>query len=175
LFFVKKEYICALIIFSPKIQTLWISTTSLLQPTPMLPKVRFANVIIDGIVASILYSILGKILVPDASNYEDPDAMMAALPMSMAVNLLVYFAYYVGMEASTGKTVGKYVTGTQVVTEDGEQPSGGTIFIRTLCRIIPFEPFSFFGSTPRGWHDNLSKTRVVKTRKDDNDGGGVIR
>jgi uncharacterized RDD family membrane protein YckC len=137
--------------------------------------VRFANLIIDGIVASILYSILGKILVPGASNYEDPDAMMAALPMSMAVNLLVYFAYYVGMEASTGKTVGKYVTGTQVLTEDGEQPSVGTIFIRTLCRIIPFEPFSFFGSTPRGWHDNLSKTRVVKTRKDDNSGDGVIR
>lgn len=138
--------------------------------------VRFANVIIDGIVASILYSILGRILVPDASNYEDPDAMMAALPMSMAVNLLVYFAYYVGMEASTGKTVGKYITGTQVLTEDGEKPSGGTIFIRTLCRIIPFEPFSLlFSNYARGWHDNLSKTRVVKTRKDDTDGGGVIR
>jgi hypothetical protein len=34
--------------------------------------VRFANLIIDGIVASILYSILGKILVPDASNYRRP-------------------------------------------------------------------------------------------------------
>ena len=138
--------------------------------------VRFANVIIDGIVASILYSILGKILVPDASNYQDPDAMTAALPMSILVNVVLTFGYYVGMEASTGKTVGKYITGTQVLTEDGEKPSVGTIFIRTLCRIIPFEPFSLlFNNYARGWHDNWSKTRVVKIRKDDNDGGGVIR
>lgn len=138
--------------------------------------VRFANYVIDALVGYALYSILGKILVPNASNYEDPDAMMAALPMSILVNVALTFAYYVGMEASTGKTVGKYVTGTQVVTEDGEQPSVGTIFIRTLCRIVPFEPLSLlFSNYARGWHDNWSKTRVVKTRKDDNDGGGVIR
>ena len=99
-------------------------TTSLLQPTPT-KGVRFANVIIDGIVASILYSILGKILVPDASNYQDPDAMTAALPMSILVNVVLTFGYYVGMEASTGKTVGKYITGTQVLTEDGEKPLVG--------------------------------------------------
>jgi len=33
---------------------------------------------------------------------------------------------------------------------------------RTLCRYIPFEPFSFLGNKPIGWHDSLSKTLVVK-------------
>ena len=101
--------------------------------------------------------------------------MSAALPMTMLVNVVVFLAYYIGMEVSAGKTVGKYVTGTQVITEDGELPSAGTVVIRTLCRMIPFEAFSFFGSTPRGWHDKLSKTRVVKTRKDSDDTGNVIR
>jgi uncharacterized RDD family membrane protein YckC len=71
------------------------------------------------------------------------------------------------MEASTGKTVGKYVTGTQVLTEDGEQPSVGTIFIRTLCRIIPFEPFSFFGynSATRLARQSGQKPALLKPAK----------
>lgn len=138
--------------------------------------VRFANNFIDGIVISILFSIIRPILISEPTDPEDIGAMMAVMGVVIAAYLLMYFAYYVGMEASTGKTVGKYVTGTQVLTQDGEQPSGGTIFIRTLCRIIPFEPFSLlFNNYARGWHDNWSETRVVKTRKDDNDGGGVIR
>lgn len=142
--------------------------------TDATKSVRFANVIIDGVVVSIVYSILGRILVPNYGS-SDPEVMMAALPMTALVNVVVYFAYYIGMEVSGGKTVGKYVTGTQVMTEDGELPSAGTVVIRTLCRIIPFEAFSFFGSTPRGWHDKLSKTRVVKARKDSDDTGNVIR
>jgi hypothetical protein len=48
------------------------------------------------------------------------------------------------------------------VTLDGSKPGLRTILLRTLCRFIPFEPFSFFGE--RGWHDGLSDTLVVSTR-----------
>ncbi|MBI3228654.1 MAG: RDD family protein [Burkholderiales bacterium] len=83
----------------------------------------------------------------------------------LAMNLmsyLLFFAYYVFFESIWGRTPGKFVCGTKVVTDDGEAPSTGTILKRSLCRFIPFEPLSFFGQ--RGWHDSISKTRVVTVR-----------
>ena len=36
------------------------------------------------------------------------------------------------------------------------------ILVRTFCRYIPFEAFTFLGNkSPIGWHDKLSKTIVV--------------
>jgi len=29
---------------------------------------------------------------------------------------------------------------------------------------LPLEPFSFLGKSPVGWHDSLSRTRVIRTR-----------
>ncbi len=78
--------------------------------------VRFANNFINGIVISILFSIIRPILISEPTDPEDIGAMMAVMGVVIAAYLLMYFAYYVGMEASTGKTVGKYVTGTQVLT-----------------------------------------------------------
>jgi uncharacterized RDD family membrane protein YckC len=52
-----------------------------------------------------------------------------------------------------------------VVKKDGSKPDIKTLVIRTLCRFIPFEPFSFLGATPRGWHDTYSDTYVIKKKK----------
>jgi uncharacterized RDD family membrane protein YckC len=59
-----------------------------------------------------------------------------------------------------GADAGKLLFGTFVVSASGAKPAFGQIVKRTLCRYIPFEPFSFFGET--GWHDSISKTRVVR-------------
>lgn len=74
--------------------------------------------------------------------------------------------YYVPLEALFGVTLGKLVTGTRVVMEDGSPPGFGRILLRTLCRFIPFEPFSFLGGRgrPVGFHDSISKTRVIFVR-----------
>jgi len=32
---------------------------------------------------------------------------------------------------------------------------------RTLCRLIPFDALSFLFNDSVGWHDTLSKTRIV--------------
>lgn len=73
----------------------------------------------------------------------------------------IYLPYYILLEALKGKTVGKMITGSQVVDEDGYKASFGRIVLRTICRFIPFEAFSFLFGDPVGWHDLLSKTRVV--------------
>lgn len=78
--------------------------------------------------------------------------------------LFVLLAYYPFFETAYGRTPGKWLTKTRVVTEDEERPTFRHIFIRTLVRYVPFEPFSFFFHV-RGWHDVWSGTRVVRERK----------
>ncbi|WP_437897300.1 RDD family protein [Sorangium sp. So ce124] len=86
------------------------------------------------------------------------------------LGLVIMFAYYVSMEAIFGATLGKLVTGTRVVMEDGSRAGLGRIALRTLCRFIPFEAFTFLtrrGAAPVGLHDGLSKTRVILVRGSD--------
>lgn len=77
--------------------------------------------------------------------------------------MVFYLTYYLTAEGMTGgKTVGKMVTKTKVVTQDGEEPEVVDILARTFIRLVPFEPFSFWGAKPNGWHDRWSKTMVVE-------------
>ncbi|MCE2956628.1 MAG: RDD family protein [Flammeovirgaceae bacterium] len=78
---------------------------------------------------------------------------------------IAYVSYFVFCESVFGRTVGKLITGTKVVDQNGNLPSTGTIFIRTLSRLVPFEAFSFLGENERGWHDRWTNTYVVKIQK----------
>ena len=66
--------------------------------------------------------------------------------------------------------------GTRVVSENGTDPTFGQVAGRTLSRFIPFEPLSvLFSNTHLGWHDSLSKTKVVATRKRPSSDNAVAR
>lgn len=78
------------------------------------------------------------------------------------VYFLIMIPYFVILESFFSKSIGKFVTKTIVVLEDGSKPESGIILKRTLCRIIPFDGLSFLGSGSRGWHDSISDTYVVK-------------
>jgi uncharacterized RDD family membrane protein YckC len=82
------------------------------------------------------------------------------------VILLIPTLYRMVVEAVWGRTLGKLVTGTRVVALDGGAPSTAQIVGRSFARMIPFEPLSFFGGAgrPVGWHDSLSRTRVIRIR-----------
>jgi len=56
-----------------------------------------------------------------------------------------------------GRTIGKYITKTMVVMEDGSKAKPADIVIRSLCRLIPFNGFSFLGDDARGWHDRRNR------------------
>ena len=80
------------------------------------------------------------------------------------VGLVVYYSFFEGI---WGRTPGKWICGTRVVDESGRRASFGQVLGRTFSRMIPFEAFSLLFAAdddPRGWHDSLPKTRVVKTR-----------
>lgn len=74
------------------------------------------------------------------------------------VILVCLFLYFFIMEAIAGQTLGKMVTRTMVQFQ-GKSAFGGAL-ARTLCRFIPFEPFSFIPHKGYGWHDKISGTYV---------------
>ena len=112
--------------------------------------IRFANFIIDYIVQIVIGIVLGVAI-----------ALFAELTGSHAVydfliesesrlsdyifGIITLLVYYIVIEGLTGRSIGKFVTKTKVVTHDGEKPTFTDIIIRSLSRVIPFEQFSFLG------------------------------
>ncbi len=86
-----------------------------------------------------------------------------------AVSVVLYIIYYLPQEAVWGRTIGKHITGTKAVNQDGTELTFRSAVGRTLCRFIPFEVLSFVGRRPRGWHDSFSKTMVISLRKSPSD------
>lgn len=119
---------------------------------------RFANYIIDTIVYYIIIILFGGIA---GVAFGDSEEVLAFIYIFV---YLGWILYYWGMEALTGKTVGKYITRTRIVKEDGSQPTGINVLGRTLSRLIPFEPFSFLGTPGKGWHDSIPKIYVIEEK-----------
>ena len=73
---------------------------------------------------------------------------------------IIVLSIYFFSEYTTGKTIGKLLTGTKVISLVNEPFTIKQIIGRTFSRIVPFEQFSLlFGDT--GWHDDWSDTAVV--------------
>ncbi|WP_223551330.1 RDD family protein [Aestuariivivens sp. NBU2969] len=132
---------------------------------------RFANFIIDKIVfyalilglsflaGMIVYSFFTDTTAFDKFLYELENKGDL---MDRLITSIIFAVFYMISEILLkGKTIGKYVTKTVVVMEDGSKPKASDIILRSLCRLIPFEALSFLGAEARGWHDTLSKTYVV--------------
>ncbi len=128
---------------------------------------RFLNLLIDTLMELLLFFIL---LVFIAANIEATGEK--AFINNLGTNTILQYTittsiallYYNICEIFTARTVGKYFTQTIVVDENGEKPNHETILIRSLCRLIPFNAFSFLGISGRGWHDTISKTYVVNKK-----------
>ena len=99
----------------------------------------------------------------------EPRIMQIILANDLVPKYSLVFAvlvvYFVVIETLTGKSIGKYFTKTKVVDINGTKPSFGRIVLRSICRLIPFEMFSFLFFSGGGWHDSISKTRVVEDVK----------
>ncbi|MBS1565581.1 MAG: RDD family protein [Bacteroidetes bacterium] len=123
--------------------------------TPADKVIRFGNYIIDVIVFLMLFMLHVVVIEAVFHTKADPDS-----PWLTIYYLMLLFGYFFIFEYFFGKTPGKFLTKTRVVDMNGEWPGGKKLLIRTLCRLIPFDNFSFLFSA--GWHDMLSGTVVVK-------------
>ncbi|GAB3100649.1 RDD family protein [Lysobacter terrae] len=125
---------------------------------------RFLNWLIDKLVIYGMFALLGVVLAftNNLVAIEWFDKLNRLTDMLLTWTVLV--TYYTVMEGAFGFTIGKLITNTRVVDEYGQPPSFRKAFLRSLCRLIPFDALSLLMSdegTRRGWHDSLPKTYVV--------------
>jgi uncharacterized RDD family membrane protein YckC len=132
--------------------------------------VRLAHYLLDSIGVTIIFygfMFLAMLVMGLFSDELDGPSNFETVvgTLLMLFGLGSFPAYFIVFEYFWGKTPAKFLTKTVVVTEGGKRPSFWNIVGRTLCRFIPFEPFSFLfsgGSQAQGWHDSISKTLVVR-------------
>lgn len=123
---------------------------------------RLINYVVDiGCILLVFYIILRTL--PYTLKY---------LPFDFEIDLniillVVYSIYFILLESINGRTIGKYFTNTKVIGTNGNKPSFGNILIRTLVRLTTIEALSYLSERPIGWHDSISKTEVVETKKND--------
>ncbi|MBP4139426.1 RDD family protein [Flavobacterium geliluteum] len=126
---------------------------------------RFLNYIIDMIFFVIVMYLFGLFLgILIALGFEGISFWMQGLG-DLGWNLIgvtILLVYYTLIEGFFGRSVGKFITGTVVVDENGEKINFVSALKRSLCRLIPFDGLSFFGS--RGWHDSITDTYVVEKK-----------
>jgi uncharacterized RDD family membrane protein YckC len=136
------------------------------KPLPASGGRRFLNLLLDYVGFMALSFVIGLMIGLFTSVMGADREFLDKIP-DLVYGLVVYLIYYIPQEALFGRTLGKLVTGTKVVSAMGERPTFGQIVGRTFCRMIPFEPFSFLfgGDCPVGWHDKISDTRVVRVRQ----------
>lgn len=124
---------------------------------------RFANYLIDVAVFYLLMFCLGIIIGlmnPDFFDFMDDSAGVNLL--DRLVTLLLYGFYMAVVEAVfKGRSLGKVITGTRAVNEDGTPISVGTAFKRGFIRAIPFNAFSALGTPCYPWQDKWSNTYVA--------------
>jgi uncharacterized RDD family membrane protein YckC len=124
---------------------------------------RFGHFIIDLICFQIVTYIISYLfeLVINLTNSVVSVSLTLAL-ISSIVYLLIYPALYFLCEYKWQRTPGKFLTKTIVIDEYGNKPELRQLALRSLIRLVPFEPFSCLGDNSNGWHDRWATTFVVK-------------
>jgi uncharacterized RDD family membrane protein YckC len=142
-----------------------------IQQKPATIGQRFINYLIDSILFYVFVIIaaffVGIVIALRGGTVENMDVEGRNAGARLVLYLIAYLFYVILYSlfegASKGKTLGKLLTRTRAIRADGSLLTWKDAFVRSLCRIIPFEPFSAFGGSP--WHDSIANTMVVKERK----------
>jgi uncharacterized RDD family membrane protein YckC len=123
---------------------------------------RVFGAIIDVIVLVIFFVVYGLFF----GKTEGASISVTELPALILFSIM--FLYFVIMEATTGKTIGKYIIKTKVVNEAREKISWGQSIGRNLMRIIDGFFFYLVGfiailasKNNQRLGDMLSKTYVI--------------
>ena len=83
--------------------------------------------------------------------------------ITFLVGYLNYIVYYTVCEKLfKGYTLGKLITGTRAIRQDGGELTFKNALLRSLSRCVPFEVFSGFNTLT--WHDSWTDTMVIKAR-----------
>ncbi len=125
---------------------------------------RLANLFIDTIMYYILLIVVSAILgvvLALIGGMALVNTIVDSSFFNIAVTYGTILLYFIVFEFFLQKSIGKYLSKTIVVNENGEKPTLKQIVGRTFSRFIPFDAFSYLGSSVRGWHDTLPNVYVV--------------
>lgn len=127
---------------------------------------RFGNFIIGQIgiyvLAFVAFFVL-EFLNPEAYYGFMVDESLSKTLLDSLLSAILSVLFYSLMEYVTkGKTVGKLMTNTRAIRMDNEQLTFNNALMRSLYRIVPFEPFSFLGSSLRSGHGTWTDTQVIE-------------
>jgi len=125
---------------------------------------RLTNLLIDRVAFYLLLMLMGLLMgmvTPQAVTYLKSIADNRLL--DFLITSFLYALFMSVQEAALGgKSLGKLITGTRAVMEDGTPLSTHAAFSRGLARIVPFEPFSaLFDNPPHPWHDRWTNSMVI--------------
>lgn len=122
---------------------------------------RLVGALIDGILISIVSSILGAFF--GSPSIYDPD------PARSGLQLILGIAYYVYFHGSpSGQTIGKKAMNIRLVgANDGQSVSYGTAALRYVGSILSAIPcllgyfWMLWDDNKQTWHDKIASTIVV--------------
>ncbi len=127
---------------------------------------RLGNYLLDIVAFYLAFFVMGITLgigLELTGNSAWLETMEGTSPLvDQLLSMMLLATYYFIVEVITnGRTVGKLFTRTRAVMEDGSELTTKAVALRSLCRLIPFDAFTFLGGGS-GWHDRFSKTMVVQ-------------
>ncbi len=136
-----------------------ISGESIAEFNPTIIGIRFANRLIDLLIILLL---VYNFIAFNTDYFTSEISRQFTNPITLTLlELVALIYYYLFMEVIFKTTAGKCATNTIIVNSNAETASIAQLIGRTFCRLIPFEPFSFFANNGRGWHDSITNTYVV--------------
>jgi uncharacterized RDD family membrane protein YckC len=125
---------------------------------------RLANYLIDLVFFYIIFAVvLFGIIIGNPETAETLDDDSIGTDFMLRLLTLISFGLYMFLVEMIfkGKSLGKLITGTRAVNEDGTPISPGTALLRGLSRMVPFEQFSALGNPSYPWHDKWTRTYVI--------------
>lgn len=149
--------------------------------------VRFGARVIDWILLAIVNGVISAVIVfgllftdMDGGNPFATVGWSVGSFVASIVTLAITYAYYVFLETTTGKTVGKMLLNLEVRSRNGGYPSVEQSFKRNFFFALSLIPFLGWlvqlaaiiyvaitinqKADNRGWHDEFGDTVVVRTR-----------
>ena len=132
---------------------------------------RFLNWLIDNLLMNyglsyltgMIIGVILRELAPDFLSKLAYSGTSGMLLLTLVVSYLNYIIYYTLCEKLfKGYTLGKIITGTRAIRQDGQELTFRNALLRSLSRCVPFELFSGFSTLT--WHDSWTDTMVIKTR-----------
>lgn len=125
---------------------------------------RFANYLIDRVAIYLVWNFAlykaNVALLTVIYEYTHSTELLYAFSYLITITFFV-FILAVLESVTGGKTLGKYLTGTRAVNQNGSRITPKTAILRCLCRLVPFDIFSALGNPCFPWHDRWSKTFVI--------------